>query len=166
MLDEHTLTAPNQGIWLSARNGVRVGLTFWLFTGLSIVLITGLLSRLVYGPIFGLTQGLMLGLVARILCGLIAGLANSGLAGIQHLALRVFLRHLKCAPRNYPRFLDYTAKRILLRKVGGGYIFVHRLLLEYFTSLNTMSSPHQIVEPVQASRTQPVNVEIKMIVLA
>jgi hypothetical protein len=42
-------------------------------------------------------------------------------------------------PWNYPRFLDYAAERILLRKVGGGYIFVHRLLLEYFVSLETPS---------------------------
>jgi hypothetical protein len=32
-------------------------------------------------------------------------------------------------------FLDEAAERLLLRKVGGGYIFVHRLLLEYFASL-------------------------------
>jgi hypothetical protein len=39
------------------------------------------------------------------------------------------------APLNYIRFLDYAAERILLRKVGGGYIFVHRMLLDYFASL-------------------------------
>ncbi|MCK4811544.1 MAG: hypothetical protein KAS74_04670 [Methanosarcinales archaeon] len=39
------------------------------------------------------------------------------------------------APLNYVRFLDYAAGCIFLRKVGGGYIFVHRLLLEYFASL-------------------------------
>jgi hypothetical protein len=33
------------------------------------------------------------------------------------------------------RFLDHAAERILLRKVGGGYIFVHRMLLEYFANL-------------------------------
>jgi hypothetical protein len=27
-------------------------------------------------------------------------------------------------------------ERIFLRKVGGGYIFVHRLLMEHFASLN------------------------------
>jgi hypothetical protein len=42
---------------------------------------------------------------------------------------------------NYPPFLDYAAERILLRKAGGGYIFVHRLLLEYFASLETKQSP-------------------------
>jgi hypothetical protein len=40
-------------------------------------------------------------------------------------------------PRNYARFLDYAAERILLRKAGGGYIFIHRLLLDYFSSLGT-----------------------------
>ena len=34
-------------------------------------------------------------------------------------------------------FLDYAAERILLRKVGGGYIFLHRLLLDYFADLET-----------------------------
>jgi len=41
----------------------------------------------------------------------------------------------RLAPLHYVHFLDYAAGRIFLRKVGGGYIFVHRLLLEYFASL-------------------------------
>jgi len=46
-------------------------------------------------------------------------------------------------PWNYPRFLDSAAERILLRKVGGGYIFVHRLLLEYFASLDSTPAPDE-----------------------
>ncbi len=48
-----------------------------------------------------------------------------------------------------PRFIDYAAECILLRKVGGGYIFVHRLLLEYFASLDTtadQSAPEPAIE--------------------
>ena len=37
--------------------------------------------------------------------------------------------------RDLVPFLDYCAERIFLRKVGGGYIFVHRLLMEHFASL-------------------------------
>jgi hypothetical protein len=48
---------------------------------------------------------------------------------------------MRCIPWRYSRFLDYAAERILLRKVGGGYIFVHRLLLEYFASLDTTATP-------------------------
>ena len=31
--------------------------------------------------------------------------------------------------------LHYAADRIFLRKVGGGYIFIHRMLMEYFAAL-------------------------------
>jgi hypothetical protein len=34
--------------------------------------------------------------------------------------------------------LDYAAGRIFLRKVGGGYIFIHRMLMEYFASLESI----------------------------
>jgi hypothetical protein len=30
---------------------------------------------------------------------------------------------------------DYAADRIILRKVGGGYIFIHRMVMEYFAAL-------------------------------
>jgi len=36
---------------------------------------------------------------------------------------------------NVIRSLDYAAERIFLCKVGGGYIFIHRLLQDYFVSL-------------------------------
>lgn len=36
---------------------------------------------------------------------------------------------------NIIRFLDYATERIFLRKVGGGYIFIHRLLQDYFAEL-------------------------------
>jgi hypothetical protein len=48
-------------------------------------------------------------------------------------------------PPRFVRFLDYAAERIFLRKVGGGYIFVHRLLLEYFASLD--DAPHSLAAP-------------------
>jgi hypothetical protein len=60
-----------------------------------------------------------------------------GRACLQHLVLRLILWRNSSIPQNYVRFLDYCAKRIFLRKVGGGYIFVHRMLMEYFASLDT-----------------------------
>lgn len=49
-------------------------------------------------------------------------------------ALRFALWLMGSVPRNYARFLDFAASRILLRKAGGGYIFIHRMLLDYFAS--------------------------------
>jgi hypothetical protein len=37
-------------------------------------------------------------------------------------------------------FLDEAAERLLLRRVGSRYIFIHRLLLDYFASLETKES--------------------------
>jgi hypothetical protein len=36
-----------------------------------------------------------------------------------------------------PKFLDHCARLILLKKVGGGYIFIHRMLLEYFAEMTS-----------------------------
>jgi hypothetical protein len=43
----------------------------------------------------------------------------------------------------YIRFLDYAAERVFLRKVGGGYIFTHRLLMEYFATLEPIEQTRQ-----------------------
>ena len=64
-----------------------------------------------------------------------------GRACLRHYILHFLLWRSTSIPWNYSRFLDYAAEHILLRKVGGGYIFVHRLLLEYFASLDTTATP-------------------------
>jgi len=57
--------------------------------------------------------------------------------------VRFLLWRAGAVPWHYVQFLDYAAERILLRKVGGGYIFIHRLLLDYFASLETISAPEE-----------------------
>jgi len=52
--------------------------------------------------------------------------------GIMVLAYRDWAVEL---PLNPAHFLDYAAERVFLQKVGGGYIFIHRLLLEYFAEM-------------------------------
>ena len=54
---------------------------------------------------------------------------------IKHYALRLTLWLSGYTPRNFVAFLDHCAKLIFLKKVGGGYIFIHRMLLEYFADL-------------------------------
>jgi eukaryotic-like serine/threonine-protein kinase len=43
-------------------------------------------------------------------------------------------------PFQFIKFLDECAKLILLKKVGGGYIFIHRMLLEYFAELTSQET--------------------------
>ncbi len=126
-----TTTFPNEGIHRSAHNALLSGLIAWLFVGL----LVGLLAGLLPGLYFGLVTGALLGLSSGLLVGLFVWLEGGGRACIQHYVLRIMLWRNGFAPLNYVRFLDFAAGRIFLRKVGGGYIFVHRLLLEYFASL-------------------------------
>lgn len=51
---------------------------------------------------------------------------------VRHIALRIVLYRAGCMPRSYAHFLDFCTEHVLLRKVGGGYIFPHRMMLEYF----------------------------------
>ena len=69
---------------------------------------------------------------------------NGGITYIKHHVLRILLWRNNYAPWNYIRFLDYAAERVFLHKVGGGYIFTHRLLMEYFA---TLSQPIKLGKP-------------------
>ncbi|SRR6266487_127945 len=151
MLDEHDILRPNQGIWRAAWNAVRFGLAFGLLFGLLFWMIFGLLFWGILGPIGGLLFGLAFGLFLGPAFGLIIGLRSrsGGLICIQHVILRILLWRSGSIPWNYPRFLDYAAERILLRKVGGGYIFVHRLLLDYFASLDSTPTLEEAREQEQ-----------------
>jgi hypothetical protein len=62
-------------------------------------------------------------------------LAGGGEACIKHFILRLILYLCGYIPGNYARFLDWATERIFLQKVGGGYIFIHRLLLEHFARM-------------------------------
>ncbi|GAC1402091.1 MAG: hypothetical protein NVSMB49_17630 [Ktedonobacteraceae bacterium] len=138
ILDTQNLTTPNQGIRRSGRRGLLVGAV----SGLLGAAIGGVLGSAVAGNAadfwpFILTYGMLFG----SLLGLVSGLRAGGIACIQHFALRFLLRKAGAMPWNYPRFLNYAAERILLRKVGGGYIFTHRILLEYMATLNSATVP-------------------------
>jgi len=120
-------TVPNQGVWQSLKNALTFGLITWLIVGLIASLIFGLFA----GPEKQLKNGLIVGLIGGFSGGLNFGL----LTCIQHLALRSLLTLANHTPRNYARFLDYAASRLFLRKVGGGYIFIHRMVLEHIAAL-------------------------------
>jgi DNA polymerase III delta prime subunit len=137
-----TRTVPNQGIRRSARNALVVGLGIGLGGGLVVGLVSGLVGGLGGAMVGGLggamAGGLGGGLVAGLCCGLSGGLGlglpAGGEACLKHLVLRLAIVCNGSAPFNYVRFLNYAADRILLRKVGGGYIFIHRMLLEWFAA--------------------------------
>lgn len=63
--------------------------------------------------------------------GLFAALERGGYFVLRHYLARLLLWWKRLAPWRYVDFLDAAADRVFLRKVGGGYIFVHRMFMEY-----------------------------------
>jgi hypothetical protein len=120
---------PNQGIRLTLTNGI--------FVFFMAILIIGLVSGLFYWAMGSLKLGLITGLIIGLNNGFIIGL-NRGLAAvIKHYSLRLVLWRCGKTPFKFIPFLDYCAQLILLKKVGGGYIFLNRMLLEYFARRET-----------------------------
>ncbi len=124
-LNKRSMLSPNEGIQRSLKNGLFFGLLIGLLVGLFVGLFVGLGPGLIFGLAFGLFFGLNFGLGDTV----------------QHYTLRFWLWHAGCtpAPWRYVAFLDDTVDQLLMRKVGGGYIFRHRLLQDYFSSLNVIS---------------------------
>lgn len=143
-------TRPNQGIWRSAKNAflIRFG----------IGLIAGLFGGLGFGYGFGIV-GMVVGFLAGGLLGGLSFGSNQGIAHygghsfLKHFALRAVLSLYGHIPWDYVRFCDFCANQILLRRVGGGYIFIHRLLMEHFASM-TDEDIARIAGEVEKTQTQ------------
>ena len=130
----------NQGIRRSLRNSVMMGLiggtiigligvlNYGLVLGLNHVLSSGLKIELISGLNPVLSYGLQLGICGALLICLLTG----GLAVQRHYTIRLLLSRSHTFPWNAPQFLDDATARFLLRRVGGGYSFSHRLLLDHF----------------------------------
>ena len=143
-----TKGVPNLGIKLSIRNALVAG-------GIGLA-VFGLLSEILYGLNFGLRdflgkglltwkvnfqlssglrEALPFALLIGPLLGLIAFFVYGGQDVIKHYTLRFILYWKGHTPLRYANFLDYAARLVFLQKVGGGYIFIHRLLLEHFAAM-------------------------------
>jgi hypothetical protein len=127
--------SPNQGIKLSRRNSLTAFIITCLIYGLCYLplslWISPQLSRNISALGFGLT------LVT------IFALNRGGSAVIKHYTLRLILWLKGYTPFKFVQFLDHCAKLILLKKVGGGYIFIHRMLLDYFADLPTQTASNK-----------------------
>jgi len=113
----------NQGIVASFHNMWRFGTPFGVLLG--IVVWIGLTTA-------GFSEATVSSLLPGLFGGVLFGfLWLGGQAVVEHFALRIMLWLEGYTPFNFVGFLDSAARLILLRKVGGGYVFVHRLLLEH-----------------------------------
>ncbi len=136
-ISERNYRTSNEGIWRSAKIGLLTALLISIFPGVFSI---------------GAIDGLALGLLGVAILGLRGGLQ----AFLRHFVLRFWLWRAHLFPWNATRFLDDATSRILLRRIGGGYSFVHRLLLDYFADLETtettLVSPNLLPAPLRKAR--------------
>jgi eukaryotic-like serine/threonine-protein kinase len=128
-----TKIKPNQGIWKSASSA--------MFIGIIVTLVLGVVFKLL------LPSDRFSWVFAALSGGALIGLINGGgQACIRHFTLRFLLWRKGNIPWNYFRFLDYATDRIFLQKVGGGYIFIHRMLMEHFAQMSDQEATQLTTE--------------------
>lgn len=132
MLQKQHMMRPNEGIHRSARNAVFAAAVFGpiggiisgIVCGISFALIGHLTAWYVLAGCFAIVFGILFSFYFLMIRGFIACL--------EHICLRYYLWRRGYTPLKYVRFLNYAVEHILLQRIGGGYMFVHRLLLDYF----------------------------------
>jgi hypothetical protein len=139
-LQSDRLLKPGQGVWQAARNGISVGLCSGLVAGLWAGAIYAAVAGFEYGPLVELAGGAAVGIGVGVVVGTVLGLVNGGSTLIKHFVLRWLLWSRGLLPWRYVRFLDHTVERGLLRRAGGGYMFIHAMLRDYFAELASTES--------------------------
>lgn len=130
---------PGQRISLSIQNSFLVFLlsTPVLILGFNLIFI--IFFSFSFGFIFMLNFGIDITLIGALYIGLFCGLIfwwNYGAgAVVRHYTLRFILARNNLLPWRLVPFLDHCVDLIFLRRVGGGYIFIHRLLMEHFAEM-------------------------------
>lgn len=141
--------AANQGIRSSARNAALVAAAVACATAAPLLAVT-----LAFGPppppplvtpealaathlwrAHPLAFFVLIELCIAVTLGLFAGMHRGGLVVVSHGVLRLLLAVTGRLPLRLVRTLDRASARALLRKTGGGYMFVHDELREHLAAM-------------------------------
>lgn len=134
-----TRTTPGQGMGLSLRSAGMVGALVTLVTGAGTILYF-LGPPLFFGdPLPSVPATAIFCVMVGAYFGLLAALAFGGMDVIFHRTLRRALARGGVLPRPLAPFLEQMSTLALLQRVGGGYMFIHRLLLDHFADRRPVS---------------------------
>jgi DNA polymerase III delta prime subunit len=139
--------------------GLLVGLMNWLLGGLAGGVVNGLIfaQTVAFGVglgvavvvylsvtlVGGILGGVIGDLAAALIVGLHVGLKLGGSTYVRHKLVRRRMRKAGLLPNDLLSFLSFAEERLLIRRAGSGYLFIHQLLLEHFAegdSANTIDS--------------------------
>jgi tetratricopeptide (TPR) repeat protein len=128
--------SPNQGIHQAIKN-------LWLVI-LPFSVGVGVFFKVEDSSLYG---GLTMGMIALLLGGLLFG----GLVPIiQHYYVRFLLFASHRLPFRPVTFLNQATQLFLLRRVGGGYKFIHRLVLDHLAKKFDLAKEQQAVKKITA----------------
>jgi hypothetical protein len=129
----------NEGIRLFRQSFRRAGLVLGVVsggtTGLAVAIgawSTGVAQAQGASIAMVITAGLVSGIVVGAYFAVIGALWYGGIDVINHYTLRGVLWLTGQTPLRLVRALDEIVELRLLRRIGSGYAFTHRMLLEYF----------------------------------
>lgn len=132
----------NQTRWKYLKNILILGIFFGIFFSAIAILFSWLLISFhddQHDQLLQLLLGAILNFkgfaLLSVFFGLISASYCGGISFFRYFTFRLIIYCRKKTPWNYARFLDYAADRLFLQKVGGGYIFIHRMLMEHFANM-------------------------------
>jgi len=129
---------PGKGITTTWKNSLKVFVISFIPA-----VISGLVFGLTFSPLIEretlnplpISELLIIGSLFGLIVGLFFWLIYGGEFLINHFVSRFYLYQSSYLPWNLISFLDYAIHRIFLRRVGGGYSFIHRMLMEHFAEM-------------------------------
>lgn len=124
--DLNSSTVSNQGIKESGINAVIftiIGGVAWVILYIAFLLLIG--EPLEFRDLIldGIGNGIFFGIYV------------GGLACLQHLILRLILKHQGVMPWNYAKFLNYAVELGFLEREGGRYRFINESVQAYFAQM-------------------------------
>jgi hypothetical protein len=137
LMPEGGRITPNEGMHRSVRNGLLVGLAA---SGIAwVTVVAG--AATAGGSSFAIRAAGTYALFDGISWMVLGGLLYGGAAWLQHATIRVLMALEGSLPLRAVEFLEDAESRALLRRSGGGYVFVHDLFRDHLASTAGGSGP-------------------------
>jgi eukaryotic-like serine/threonine-protein kinase len=128
---------PNQGMFTSAKSALKVGTLMYVVCGgpLAAAYALSELSLQAHPP----TEVLAAAFIGWIKLGLIfaapAATWYGGQAVVRHACLRMLFGWCGTFAFRVVKFMSFAEQRMLVKSAGGGYVFLHKSVQDYFASL-------------------------------
>lgn len=135
--DRATRVRPNAGVRRSLAYALGVSLGFGIPVGLAFAFV---INPYVTRPLIEVVEhqgnpSLVIGVAVGLFVFTALFLIYGGFTVLMHGVLRLWLAWRTPLPFDLQRALDRAVELRLMRRVGGGYLFLHRTLLDHFAGL-------------------------------